>query len=119
MKAATPKPIAWIVIPCYNEQEVLPITAPLFLGKIRELADTGKISENKKKDVPSRTVNQYSAMSTKNIKKTDKYSTRVSNAREKELESIKNNGKKYRKGSLTAIANMNIEAADNDPDQKK
>ncbi len=48
MKAATPKPIAWIVIPCYNEQEVLPITAPLFLGKIRELADTGKISENSK-----------------------------------------------------------------------
>lgn len=48
MKAATPKPIAWIVIPCYNEQEVLPITAPLFLGKIRELADTGKIGENSK-----------------------------------------------------------------------
>jgi hypothetical protein len=79
----------------------------------------GKISENKKKDVPSRTVNQYSSMSTKNIKKTDKYSTRVSNAREKELESMKNNGKKYRKGSLTAIANMNIEAAETDPDQKK
>ena len=36
-----------------------------------------------------------------------------------ELESMKNSGKKYKKGSLTAIANMNIEAADKDPDQKK
>ena len=26
-----PKPILWIVIPCYNEEAVLPITAPLFL----------------------------------------------------------------------------------------
>jgi len=25
------KPILWIVIPCYNEEAVLPITAPLFL----------------------------------------------------------------------------------------
>jgi glycosyltransferase involved in cell wall biosynthesis len=48
MKTATPKPVAWIVIPCFNEQEVLPLTAPLFLGKIRELADAGKISENSK-----------------------------------------------------------------------
>jgi len=26
-----------IVIPCYNEQEVLPITAPMFLEKINSL----------------------------------------------------------------------------------
>ena len=25
------KPILWIVIPCYNEEQVLPITAPMFL----------------------------------------------------------------------------------------
>ena len=31
------KPILWIVIPCYNEQDVLPLTAPLFLDKINEL----------------------------------------------------------------------------------
>ncbi|MGN0975513.1 MAG: glycosyltransferase family 2 protein, partial [Gemmiger sp.] len=37
-------PILYIVIPCYNEQEVLPITAPLFLQKINELAGLGKIS---------------------------------------------------------------------------
>lgn len=34
----------YIVIPCYNEQEVLPITAPMFLEKIKNLAAAGKIS---------------------------------------------------------------------------
>lgn len=34
----------WIVIPCYNEQEVLPITAPMFLEKIIELEQEGLIS---------------------------------------------------------------------------
>ena len=29
-------PILYIVIPCYNEQEVLPITAPMFLQKIND-----------------------------------------------------------------------------------
>ena len=37
-------PILYIVIPCYNEQGVLPITAPLFLQKINDLAAAGKIS---------------------------------------------------------------------------
>lgn len=37
-------PVLYIVIPCYNEQEVLPITAPQFLGKLNALADNGKIS---------------------------------------------------------------------------
>lgn len=39
------KPILWIVIPCYNEQEVLPVTSPMFLKKIIELRDKGKISD--------------------------------------------------------------------------
>lgn len=34
----------YIVIPCYNEQEVLPITAPMFLKKLTDLAEAGKIS---------------------------------------------------------------------------
>ena len=38
-------PILYIVIPCYNEQAVLPVTAPLFLEKIKSLAAAGKISE--------------------------------------------------------------------------
>ncbi|HHU84371.1 MAG TPA: glycosyltransferase family 2 protein [Clostridiales bacterium] len=33
-----------IVVPCYNEQEVLPITAPLFREKIMSLIEKGKIS---------------------------------------------------------------------------
>ncbi len=38
------KPVLYIVIPCYNEQEVLPITAPMFLEKINSLTAAGKIS---------------------------------------------------------------------------
>ena len=37
-------PVLWIVIPCYNEQEVLPVTAPMFLKKINDLSAAGKIS---------------------------------------------------------------------------
>ena len=38
-------PVLWIVIPCYNEEEVLPVTAPMFLGKINQLVADRKISE--------------------------------------------------------------------------
>ena len=34
----------WIVIPCYNEQAVLPVTAPLFLNKIYQLINSKSIS---------------------------------------------------------------------------
>ena len=34
----------WIIIPCYNEQEVLPITAPLFLERLTRLIDAKKIT---------------------------------------------------------------------------
>ena len=39
------KPVLYIVIPCYNEQAVLPITAPMFRDKILQLAAQGKIAE--------------------------------------------------------------------------
>jgi glycosyltransferase involved in cell wall biosynthesis len=39
------RPILWIVIPCYNEEKVLPITAPMFRQKVASLAAAGKISE--------------------------------------------------------------------------
>ncbi|MDD6197384.1 glycosyltransferase family 2 protein [[Clostridium] aminophilum] len=39
------KPILWIVIPCYNEQEVLPITCTMFLGKIQSLVNRGMIRD--------------------------------------------------------------------------
>lgn len=41
-------PTLYIVIPCYNEQAVLPITAPLFLNKITSLINKNKISQDSK-----------------------------------------------------------------------
>jgi len=38
----------YIVIPCYNEQEVLPLTAPVFLDKIENLIAQGLCSEDSK-----------------------------------------------------------------------
>ena len=38
------QPILYIVIPCYNEEKVLPITSGMFLEKINTLAAAGKIS---------------------------------------------------------------------------
>ena len=37
-------PVLYIVIPCYNEEEVLPVTAPMFLKKLRQLMEDGKIA---------------------------------------------------------------------------
>lgn len=37
-------PRLYIVIPCYNEQEVLPITAPMFRKKLEQLEAAGKIA---------------------------------------------------------------------------
>ena len=37
-------PVLYIVIPCYNEEAVLPITAPLFRDKLLSLTQQGKIS---------------------------------------------------------------------------
>ncbi len=42
------KPVLYLVIPCYNEEEVLPITAPQFLNKIDELTLDGEISADSK-----------------------------------------------------------------------
>ena len=39
------QPSLYIVVPCYNEQEVLPITAPLFRKKLLQLIADGKISD--------------------------------------------------------------------------
>ena len=41
-------PSLYIVIPCYNEQDVLPITAPMFLDKIEGLISQELCSENSK-----------------------------------------------------------------------
>ena len=39
-------PILYIVIPCYNEEAVLPVTSGMFLAKINSLAAAGKISDD-------------------------------------------------------------------------
>lgn len=38
-------PILYIVIPCYNEETVLPVTCTLFSEKIRQFTASGKVSE--------------------------------------------------------------------------
>lgn len=40
------KPILYIVIPCYNEEKVLPITCELFLTKIQSLVSSNKVSND-------------------------------------------------------------------------
>lgn len=36
----------YIVIPCYNEEKVLPLTAPMFLEKLTGMIESGKISDD-------------------------------------------------------------------------
>lgn len=39
-------PLLWIVVPCYNEEKVLPVTAPMFLEKIRQLVAEEQVSDD-------------------------------------------------------------------------
>ena len=38
-------PVLYLVIPCYNEEQVIPLTSGKFKGKIEELIEAGKISD--------------------------------------------------------------------------
>lgn len=38
-------PVLYIIIPCYNEEKVLPITCTMFLDKVKALVSAGKISD--------------------------------------------------------------------------
>ena len=40
------QPVLYIIIPCYNEEQVLPITSGLFSDELNDLMNKGKISEN-------------------------------------------------------------------------
>ncbi len=42
------KPILYIIVPCYNEQEVLPISCEIFKGKLLMLISSEKIHEDSK-----------------------------------------------------------------------
>lgn len=39
-------PVLYIIVPCYNEEEVLPVTAPDFIKKLNYLISLGKIDNN-------------------------------------------------------------------------
>ncbi len=39
------KPVLYVIVPCYNEEEVLPVTSELFLNEIKLLTEKGKISD--------------------------------------------------------------------------
>lgn len=39
-------PTLYVIIPCYNEEQVLPITAPLFLAQIQSMQKKGLIGDN-------------------------------------------------------------------------
>lgn len=38
--------VLYLIIPCYNEEAVLPVTAPQFLARLRHLIENGKIAED-------------------------------------------------------------------------
>ncbi len=40
------KPVLYIVIPCYNEQDVLPITKDMFLNKMTSFVESGRVSND-------------------------------------------------------------------------
>ena len=42
------KPVLYLVIPCYNEEKVLPITAPMFLSQMNKMCNQGLISDASK-----------------------------------------------------------------------
>ena len=41
-------PVLYIVIPCYNEQEVLPVTSGMFLEKITSLIEKGRVAPERR-----------------------------------------------------------------------
>ena len=67
-----------------------------------------KSKKKNKNNVGSETVNTYSSMNTRNIRTNDKYSTKISQEKEQELQRVRNanKGKKYKAGSLASKVNM-------------
>lgn len=44
MVALRPAPVLCVVVPCYNEEQVLPITAPQFKAELHDLVAKGKVA---------------------------------------------------------------------------
>ncbi len=62
-------PVLWIIIPCYNETEVLPITIPMFKDELSLLKEKSKVSQDSRillvddgsKDGTWELISRYSA----------------------------------------------------------
>ena len=52
-------PILYIIIPCYNEEAVLPITSKLFLNKLEELIASQMIDEKTHPRIQIRSPNEH------------------------------------------------------------
>ncbi|MDE6592957.1 MAG: glycosyltransferase family 2 protein [Oscillospiraceae bacterium] len=39
------RPVLWIIIPCYNEEQVLPVTSEMFTEKLSGLINAGRVGE--------------------------------------------------------------------------
>lgn len=39
------QPVLYIIVPCYNEEKVLPITAPIYMNKLRTFIAAGRVSD--------------------------------------------------------------------------
>ena len=48
MEKREKRPVLYIVIPCYNEEEVLPVTAPMFKEKLESMIVNGLVADNSK-----------------------------------------------------------------------
>ena len=44
MKPVRDHPVLYIVVPCYNEQAVLPLTSGMFVDELKGLVEKGKVS---------------------------------------------------------------------------
>jgi len=45
MDAGSKLPVLWIVVPCFNEEDVLPLTGPLFLTQLKNMCAEGLIAD--------------------------------------------------------------------------
>lgn len=48
MTSTVQEPVLWIVIPCYNEEQALPVTWEMFADKLKKLIDEGRVSGKSK-----------------------------------------------------------------------
>ncbi|MDD6880702.1 MAG: glycosyltransferase family 2 protein [Firmicutes bacterium] len=103
-------PSLYIVIPCYNEEQVLPMTAPMFLEELTDLIGKGKITDDSRilfvndgsKDKTEEIINE--------LEKNDEYVRAVSFTRNFGKESALCAGLDYATGD--AVIPMDVDLQD-------